>query len=35
MVLKILDITVSTLGGCNVLERNYFNNFYFGNVWQS
>ena len=27
MVLKILDLTVSTMGGCNVLERTDFNKF--------
>ena len=30
MVLKVLDLTVSTLGGCGGLERTDFNSFYFG-----
>ena len=33
--LKEMILTVSTLGRYGSLERNYFNNFYFGNVWQS
>ena len=35
MVLKVLDLTVSTLGGCAGLDRTDFNSFYFGRVWQS
>ena len=35
MVLKDLDLTVSTLGGCGCLERTDFNSFYFARVWQS
>ena len=35
MVSKVLDLTVSTLGGCGGLERTDFNSFYFGKVWQS
>ena len=35
MVLKFIDLTVSTLQGCGSLERTKFNSFYFGNVWQS
>ena len=30
-----LILTVFTFGGCDGLERTDFNNFYFGNVWQS
>ena len=30
MFLKVLDLTVSTLGGCGGLERTDFNSFYFG-----
>ena len=30
MVLKELDLTVSTLGRCGGLERTDFNSFYFG-----
>ena len=26
-------LTVSTLGGCDALERTNFNSFYFGGVW--
>ena len=33
MVLKVLDLTVSTLVGCNGLERTDFNSFYFASVW--
>ena len=32
MVLKVLDLMVSTLGGCGGLERTDFNSFYFGKV---
>ena len=35
MVLKVLDLTVSTLRGCGGLERTDFNSFYFWKVWQS
>ena len=35
MVLKVLDLTVSTLRGCGGFERTDFNTFYFGKVWQS
>ena len=35
VVLKVLNLTVSTLGGCGGLERTDFNSFYFGKVWQS
>ena len=28
-VLKVLELTVSTLGGCGGLERTDFNSFYF------
>ena len=35
VVLKVLDLTVSTLGRCGSLERTDFNSFYFGKVWQS
>ena len=35
MVLKFIDLTVSTLEGCGSLERTDFNSFYFGKVWQS
>ena len=35
MVLKVLDLTVSTLGGCVGLDRTDFNSFYFGEGWQS
>ena len=34
-VLKVLDLTVSTLGRYGSLERTEFNSFYFGKVWQS
>ena len=34
-VLKELNLTISTLGGCGTLERTDFNSFYFGKVWQS
>ena len=30
MVLKVLDLTVSTLRGCGCFERTDFNSFYFG-----
>ena len=30
MVLKVLDLTVSTLGGYGSLEKTDFNSFYFG-----
>ena len=33
-MLKVLDLIVSTLGGCSVLERTDFNIFYFQKVWQ-
>ena len=29
MVLKVLDLTISILGGCCSLERTDFNSFYF------
>ena len=29
MVLKVLNLTVSTLGGCGGLERTDFNSVYF------
>ena len=32
-VLKELNLTVSTLGGCSGLERTDFNSFYFGVRW--
>ena len=35
MVLKVLDLTVSNLGGYGSLERTDFNSFYFGKVWHS
>ena len=35
VVLKELNFTVSTLGGCGGLERMEFNHFYFGRVWWS
>ena len=35
MVLKFIDLAVSTLEGCGSLERTDFNSFYFGKVWQS
>ena len=35
MVLKVLDLTVSTLQGCGCLEGTDFNSFYFARVWQS
>ena len=35
VVLKELDLTILTLGGCSGLERTDFNTFYFGKVWQS
>ena len=35
MVLKVLDLTVFSLGGCDGLERTDFNSFYFARVWQS
>ena len=35
MVLKVLYLTVSALGGCGGLDRTDFNSFYFGRVWQS
>ena len=35
VVLKELNLTVSTLGGCGGLERTEFNHFYFGSVWWS
>ena len=33
MVLKVLDLTVSTLRGCGGLERTDFNMFYIWKVW--
>ena len=33
LVLKVLDLTVSTLVGCSGLERTDFNSFYFASVW--
>ena len=33
MVLKELNLTVSTLGGCGSLERTELIHFYFGRVW--
>ena len=35
MVLKELNLTVSTLGGCGGLERTEFNQFTFGRLWWS
>ena len=35
MVLKVLDLTVSTLRGFVGLERTDFNTFYIWKVWQS
>ena len=35
VVLKELNFTFSTLGGCGGLERSAFNSFYFGRVWWS
>ena len=35
MVLKVVDLSVSTLGRYGSLERTDFNSFYFGRVWQS
>ena len=35
MVLKVLDLTISTLEECSGLERTDFNSFYFARVWQS
>ena len=35
VVLKELNLTVSTLGGCGSLEKTDFNSFYFWRVWQS
>ena len=32
-MLKVLDLTVSTLVGCRGLERTDFNSFYFARVW--
>ena len=32
-MLKVLDLTVSTLVGCSGLERTDFNSFYFASVW--
>ena len=34
VVLKELNLTVSTLGRCGSLDRTDFNSFYFGKVWQ-
>ena len=28
-------LTLSTLGGCDGLERTNFNSFYYGRVWRS
>ena len=35
VVLKELNLTVSTLGGCGGLEKTECNHFYFGRVWWS
>ena len=35
MVLKELNLTISTLKECGGLERTDFNIFYFGKVWWS
>ena len=35
MVLKELNLTISTLEGCGGLERTEFNSFYFGRIWHS
>ena len=35
LVLKVLDLTVSTLGRYGSLERTEFNSFYFGKEWRS
>ena len=35
MALKVLTLTVSTLGRYGSLERTEFNSFYFGRVQQS
>ena len=35
MVLKEMNLTVSTLGRCDSLERTDFNSFYLVRVWQA